>query len=302
MGNGSLKIARLFSVSLTKVSTLFVAYFFHPTSYLKLIISSLFHVGWYSKSNKSKKQSHLKSSISTNNTPRGTPRPTTTALALAPTATQGTGQIPAIRPLDLSSLREHTTASAPTAPALESGVMFSARSTATTTARWTALHYNAAGGDAADTPRSWITAASMAASLPQSKDEMDAMDIEEVRQLVEDADVLQQRATVALKLAQARLRRQQQWRHLRNISAVFFVLLNLALMMIAAVVDLALIFMDVCVRLVCGQNSSISNSNSTALSLSSTGAEMVYAFLGGVAGAAQGIVMSLFGSSNTRVD
>jgi hypothetical protein len=160
--------------------------------------------------------------------------------------------------------------------------MFSARSNAT--ARWAA----AAFGDGAhhdfdfDTPRSWVTAASMAASLPQSKHEMDAMDIEQVQKLAEDADVLQQRAAVALKLAQARLKKTHQHRrHSQNMSAVFFLALNMMLMMMTAVLDALFIVVEVVMRLVADQR--------------------VYSVVGAVAGAVQGVVCSVLRGTPNKV-
>lgn len=167
--------------------------------------------------------------------------------------------------------------------------MFSARSTATT--RWAAAA--AAGGRETndwaglDTPRSWVTAASMAASLPQSNQEMDAMDIEQVRQLVEDADALQQRAAVALKLAQARLRKNHR-RQCLSWSAVFFLGLHMGLVLINALVDVGLIVLEIIVRLVSGQRS-----------CSPGKVANIYSVVGAVVGAAQGICTSILGSSTS---
>jgi hypothetical protein len=141
-----------------------------------------------------------------------------------------------------------------------------------------------------------MTAASVAASLPQSTQEMDAMDIDEVQQLVEDADVLQQRAAVALKLAQARLKKNH-YRHRRhlmslinsahsNVSWVFYFALQIGLMVMTAVVDAALIIVDAVVRLVAGQQRTNDTNNKN-----------VYSIVGAVAGVAQGIALIVLGTT-----
>jgi len=60
-----------------------------------------------------------------------------------------------------------------------------------------------------DTPRSWVTAASIASALPQTSAEIEALDTEEVARLAEEAEDLQQRASKALQLAKARLLRSE---------------------------------------------------------------------------------------------
>jgi hypothetical protein len=229
--------------------------------------------GWYSKTKKSKRTIPRDS----NTTHRPSTAPTTRNNAIS-----NDGQIPALRPLNLSSLHDHTTNAASSEPAIDSGVMFSARSTAT--ARWAAAgEINDWAG--LDTPRSWITAASMVASLPQNKQEMDSMDIEEVRQLVEDADVLQQRAAVALKLGLKRLKKNRQQERLSGLT-VFFLLLHTSFVLMTAIVNVGLVGLEILARLVAGQRGGKSyNTGGIASSM--------YSAVGAVAGASQGILLEM---------
>jgi len=248
---------------------------------------SEFVAGWYSKTKKPKRKTPRES----NNTHRPSTAPTTNTIS-------NDGQIPAIRPLNLASLHDHTTNASASELAIDSGVMFSARSAATT--RWAAAAAAAVGGvepndwAAIDTPRSWVTAASMAVSLPQSKQEMDAMDIEEVRQLVEDVDVLQQKAKLALKLGHSRLKQNHRRQHL-GVFAAFFLVLNMGFVLMTAIMDIGLIALEAIVRLVAGQRRG-SNSRTG-------GVAKIYAAVGAVAGAVQGIIdMSILGSGTSTVN
>jgi len=85
--------------------------------------------------------------------------------------------------------------------------MPSARSTAPTAAAAAAWRPASATASIwADTPRSFVTAASLAASLPQNPAEIDALPLEEVASLAEEAEALQVAAAKAAAMARARLR------------------------------------------------------------------------------------------------
>lgn len=148
---------------------------------------NLLDEGWYAR-NKKRVSSSLSSGSQHN------ARTTSTST----TGTTTTTTIPAIRPLDLTALRDHNSNSSNTNT--NEAYYSSARSIATFTPSlcW-------------ETPRSYISAASSA--LPTTIKEVNSLDIAQVSELCEEAELLEEKARTARKLARQRLRRERVRRY-----------------------------------------------------------------------------------------
>lgn len=109
------------------------------------------------------------------------------SISSAHTTPRSQSRIRSLRPLDIAALRDHTLSP-------RDSLLLSS-----SYGRWPdALSV------LGDTPHSWATA-SYVSALPQTPSEVADMDIDDVKRLAEDAGMLQQRATTALRLAQQRL-------------------------------------------------------------------------------------------------